>query len=49
MCNQSEYERAMLEEERKLMREVSAGRLSWKKIGAMIRLNTLLSTHGRRC
>jgi hypothetical protein len=38
----------MLEEERRLMREVGAGRLRWKKIGAMIRLNALLGTHGRR-
>ena len=43
----NEYTRAMQEEERKLMREVSTGRFSWRKIGKMIQLNALLRTHSR--
>jgi len=34
--------RAMLEEERKLLREVSSQRMSWSKLGKMIRLDALL-------
>jgi len=40
----NEYTRALLEEERTLMREITTGRLSWKKIGKMIQLNALLRT-----
>ena len=43
----NEYARVMLEEERRLMREVTTGRLGWKKIGKMIQLNALLRTHSR--
>ena len=43
----NEYTRALLEEERKLMREITTGRMSWKKIGKMITLNGLLRSHSR--
>ena len=42
MYNQNEYTRVLLEEERRLMREITGQRMSWKKIGKMIRLNALL-------
>ena len=42
MFNQNEFTRVMLEEERKLMREVTTGRFGWKKIGKIIQLNALL-------
>ena len=45
MYNPNEYTRAMLDEERRLMREVSTGRFGWKKIGKMIQLNALLRAH----
>jgi hypothetical protein len=47
MYNPTEYARCVAEEERRLMREVSTGSLSWKKIGQMIRLNALLSMKNR--
>jgi len=37
------WNREMLEEERKLMREINTGRMSWNKVGKIIRLNALLS------
>ena len=45
MYNPNEYTRAMLEEERKLMREIGAGRFGWRKIGKAIKLNALLRSH----
>jgi hypothetical protein len=47
MYVQTEYARSVVEEERRLMREISTGSLSWKKVGQMIRLNTLLRTQTR--
>ena len=42
----SELERQMWDEERRLLREVSGQRgLSWNKVGKMIQLNALLSRH----
>jgi len=39
----------IMKEERRLLQEVSTGRWSWKKLGAMLRLNALLSAHGTYC
>jgi hypothetical protein len=36
------YDRTVLEEERRLMREISSQRMSWSKLGKMIRLNALI-------
>jgi len=47
MYVQTEYARSVAEEERRLMREISTGSLSWKKVGQMIRLNTLLRSQIR--
>jgi len=41
----NEYANAILEEERRLLREISAGGWSWKKLGLAIRLNALLRAH----
>ena len=38
----SPEDRLMLEEERQLMREITGQRLSWNKIGKMIKLNALI-------
>ena len=43
----NEYARAMMEEERRLMREIGTGSMSWKKIGKIFQLNALLRTHSR--
>jgi len=42
-----EYTRTLMEEERKLMRDVNTERFGWKKIGKMIQLNALLRTRER--
>jgi hypothetical protein len=47
MYNPTEYARCVAEEERRLMREVSTGSLSWKKSGQLIRLNALLRSQNR--
>jgi len=42
----SDWERSMRDEERKLLREVSTQRgMSWNKFGKMIKLNALMSRH----
>ncbi|MDR2687282.1 MAG: hypothetical protein LBB75_05975 [Oscillospiraceae bacterium] len=43
----NEYTRAMLEEERRLLREMAAGRFGWRKIGQAIKLNALLRSRIR--
>ena len=48
MYNPNEYPRVLLEEERRLMREITGQRMSWKKIGKLIRLNALLYECRRR-
>lgn len=47
MYTPNEYARCVVEEERRLMREVSTGSLSWKKIGQMLRLDALLRMQNR--
>ncbi|MCL2300170.1 MAG: hypothetical protein FWC27_08515 [Firmicutes bacterium] len=46
MFYENEYTRVLLEEERRLMREITTQRMSWSTIGKMIKLNALL--HERR-
>jgi len=36
------FNRFLLEEQRRLLREVSSQRMSWSKLGRMIRLSALL-------
>ena len=48
MFNPNEYTRALLEEERRLMRELDTQRMSWNKLGKLIKLSALLSSHYRR-
>jgi len=38
----NEYDRVLMEEERKLMREITTGRMSWMKIGKVIQFNALV-------
>ena len=48
MFNQNEETRILLEEERRLMREITGQRMSWNKLGKMIKLNALLYERRRR-
>jgi hypothetical protein len=41
------FNRIMIEEERKLLKEVSAQRMSWKKVGNMIKLNAIMRANQR--
>jgi len=45
MMNQYENTRFLMEEERKLMRELNGQRMSWNKLGKLIKLNALLRSH----
>jgi len=45
MYNPNEYTRAMLDEELMLMRELSTQRMSWNKVGKILKLNALLRSH----
>ena len=47
MYNPNEY-RVLLEEERRLLRELETQRMSWNKLGKIIRLNALLHEQRRR-
>jgi len=47
MYNRNEYTRFLLDEERRLMREIESQRMSWNKVGKLIKLSALLSSHGR--
>jgi len=42
------YTLALMEEERRLLREITEGRMSWKKVGKMIRFNALVRTREHR-
>jgi len=39
-----DWNREMFEEERKLLNDVSAQRMSWNKLGKLIRLNAMLNS-----
>ncbi|MCL2494250.1 MAG: hypothetical protein FWE98_01165 [Oscillospiraceae bacterium] len=43
----NEHNHALMEEARRLLREITEGRMSWKKIGKMIRFNALVRTRER--
>ena len=45
-----EWHRMLLEEERKLLREVTDEKepMSWQKLGKMIQLNAMLRSHDHR-
>ena len=42
-----EWKRVMLEEERKLLKEVATQRMSWDKVGNIVKLNALMRAHQR--
>ena len=48
MYNTNEYTRVLLEEERRLMREITGQRMSWNKLGKIIKLNALLYERRRQ-
>ena len=48
MYNANEYTRVLLDEERRLMREITGQRMSWNKLGKIIKLNALLYERRRR-
>ena len=41
------WNRDMLEEERRLMREINSQRMSWNKLGKILKLNALMSARRR--
>jgi len=44
----TEWDRAVREEERRLLREVTGeGPMTWRKFGKMIQLNAMLRAHDR--
>jgi len=45
--NNGSWDREMVEEERRLMRKINSQRMSWNKLGNMIKLNALLSARRR--
>jgi len=47
MFDTNEYTRFLLEEEHRLMRELGAQRMSWSKLGKMIKLSSLLRSISR--
>jgi len=48
MYNPNEYTRFMMEEERRLLREITTQRMSWRKLGNIIQLNALMYERRRR-
>ena len=46
--NQIDYNRFLIEEERKLMRELGTQRMSWRKLGKIIKLGALVRAHNHR-
>ena len=44
---EQDWQRVMLEEERKLLKEVATQRLSWDKVGNIVKLNALMRAHQR--
>ena len=45
MFNTNEYTRVLLEEENRLMRELGTQRMSWNKLGTILKLTALLRSH----
>ena len=46
MYSSNEWARIMMEQERKLIKEVSSQPMSWRKLGKMIQLSALIRSRG---
>ena len=42
---EQEWKRVMLEEERKLLKEVATQRMGWDRVSKMVKLNALMRAH----
>jgi len=48
MYNHNDYDRFLIEEERKLMRELGSQRMSWSKLGKIIKLGAIMRAYNNR-